>query len=819
MESEIVIKVKYGETLRRFNAPVNGAGQPNFNMNGLREKVLFLFKFSPDADITLTYIDEDGDNVTLIDEEDLHDAMRQSLDPLRITVKLNAEKGGISHTRLSGSCTPLTVKSPRVQDPFLNLSSSLSESLKSVPEPLQAALLKLLYDLASKAATSAPELADLLGCVSKIGQSYINPLSGSQAATDCGTSTGPPGSTVTASVTKKQEASKDNEVPSEVTPNAKFEELTYGTSQKLDLGKVSSALKASVTPDSSSVDVFTRSFGYPLKSECVSANLVPIASSVTDCDSKKEVKKAEECHLSVGAGDFGWVNIKSVLSDSHATDSKEPMPSNELRKSVGTRASATGANPMGHSTADFKNTNSGSKIACGFSTLMPQENCSAAPFTSYSSHVTSPKRSYNHGQGTSGVFHMGIVCDGCEAHPITGPRFKSKVKEDYDLCSMCFSKIGSEADYIRMDRPVPPQRPFPFMMQHSQLHPPKLPHVRRGGEMKLSQPKLNSYFVADVNVLDGTIMAPSTPFTKIWRMRNNGSMAWPWGTRLVWVGGHNLSDTLSVELRIPFDGLPVGNELEIGVDFTAPELPGRYLSYWRMATPSGQEFGRHIWVLIQVEAFLKPSLNDMFRGLNLNLPPESCDLTGSEMVNLNVQPKSPEGSLFEPDNSSKTTDLGEPMADAFPDKNRELNLPRDAFVGAGGVSNPAPPKPDVAISFPLVDLALPLAMNSHMPPPPTICVPAPPEGATENHVVEQRLLKELAEMGFKQVDLNKEILRMNKYDLEKSLDDLCGVAEWTAILEELQEMGFCDEETNKRLLEKNNGSVKRVVMDLIGRKV
>ena len=43
-------------------------------------------------------------------------------------------------------------------------------------------------------------------------------------------------------------------------------------------------------------------------------------------------------------------------------------------------------------------------------------------------------------------------------------------------------------------------------------------------------------------------------------------------------------------------------------------------------------------------------------------------------------------------------------------------------------------------------------------------------------------------MGFKQVDLNKEILRMNEFDLEKSVDDLCGVAEWDPILEELQEM-------------------------------
>ena len=72
-------------------------------------------------------------------------------------------------------------------------------------------------------------------------------------------------------------------------------------------------------------------------------------------------------------------------------------------------------------------------------------------------------------------------------------------------------------------------------------------------------------------------------------------------------------------------------------------------------------------------------------------------------------------------------------------------------------------------------------------------------------------------MGFRQVDLNKEILRQNKYNLEQSVDDLCGVSEWDPLLEELQEMGFEDTEINKEMLEKNGGSIKRAVMDLIAR--
>lgn len=52
--------------------------------------------------------------------------------------------------------------------------------------------------------------------------------------------------------------------------------------------------------------------------------------------------------------------------------------------------------------------------------------------------------------------------------------------------------------------------------------------------------------------------------------------------------------------QVPENGLPVDRELDIAVDFTAPASPGRYISYWKMASPSGQKFGQRVWVLIQV---------------------------------------------------------------------------------------------------------------------------------------------------------------------------------------------------------------------------
>ncbi|PSR95895.1 hypothetical protein CEY00_Acc22029 [Actinidia chinensis var. chinensis] len=776
MESTVVVKVNYGETLRRFNALINEAGQLDLDMQGLREKVLGLFNLAPAADITLTYIDEDGDVVTLVDEEDLRDVMRQSLNPVRITVKLNTEKNGRSYTRSSGSSTPM--RSPRVQPSLPNLDVSFFELLKDikyVPECYHDTALKLCQEIASKGSSSLPVIAELVDYFSKLVESTIKPLSDIQSGTESGTQSVASGSAMVASV-DKEPASKDDGAASEVMPNAN-EDTTLKTNQKVDL-EAPRDVEPSFIPDSCSL------------------NLNPHPG-------------------------FGCTNNK-VVSNFPGSDNKEVGKSNEPRKSASTAASA--------STVDLKKIDSGGYAntvipnlnlinECPF-TGMPLSSDSATCSMHDSSCVAPFKRSYNHNEGLGSIFHKGVCCDGCEVYPITGPRFKSKVKEDYDLCSICFSEMGNLVDYIRMDRPVSFRRPYFWKglydpMQHPRLHSPTVPHVLRSGGTKSNSPKLDSRFIYDVNIKDGTIMAPSTPFTKMWRMRNNGSIVWPEGTQLVWIGGDKLSDALTVDLPISSYGLPVDNELNVAVDFTAPELPGRYISYWRMSSPYGQKFGQRVWVLIQVDASLKDLLCDSFNGLNLNLPPDSSGITGPEMGSVEVEPMLEEDSLYKPTtNSGMVEDFVGLIVNDRP-LDQDLNFPVNDTLLVGGVSNSATLEAPTSVTYPVIDLSEVAPVVLSRAPSPSAELPASAPGASENNDVEQSRLRELEEMGFKQVDLNKEILRMNEFDLEKSVDDLCGVAEWDPILEELQEMGFSDKETNRRLLKKNNGSIKRVVMDLI----
>ena len=35
------------------------------------------------------------------------------------------------------------------------------------------------------------------------------------------------------------------------------------------------------------------------------------------------------------------------------------------------------------------------------------------------------------------IVHQGYICDGCNANPITGIRYRCSVRPNYDLCEKC----------------------------------------------------------------------------------------------------------------------------------------------------------------------------------------------------------------------------------------------------------------------------------------------------------------------------------------------------------------------------------------------
>ena len=99
----------------------------------------------------------------------------------------------------------------------------------------------------------------------------------------------------------------------------------------------------------------------------------------------------------------------------------------------------------------------------------------------------------------------------------------------------------------------------------------------------------------DVTILDGTAMTPAQVFVKTWKIKNIGTCAWGDGYGLVYAYGEKMSG-----VPVPIGLVEVGQEVEISVNFKAPDKVGEYTSAWQMANASGFPFGKAIFVKIVV---------------------------------------------------------------------------------------------------------------------------------------------------------------------------------------------------------------------------
>ena len=95
-------------------------------------------------------------------------------------------------------------------------------------------------------------------------------------------------------------------------------------------------------------------------------------------------------------------------------------------------------------------------------------------------------------------------------------------------------------------------------------------------------------FIADINVPPGTVMAPSAPFIKTWRLTNVGSCTWTTAYQFVFFSGELMGAPASVSLNV---NVVAGQTVDISLNMTAPAAPGRYRGYWMFKNASGALFG------------------------------------------------------------------------------------------------------------------------------------------------------------------------------------------------------------------------------------
>jgi uncharacterized protein YkwD len=107
-------------------------------------------------------------------------------------------------------------------------------------------------------------------------------------------------------------------------------------------------------------------------------------------------------------------------------------------------------------------------------------------------------------------------------------------------------------------------------------------------------------FVADVTVPDNTPFTASEPFTKTWRIENNGTCAWNANYSLVFSNGEQMDAPASTPLAYT----PPGETLDISVDLISPAKNGAFVSNFELRNDKGEAIpvdnGRYIWVAVVV---------------------------------------------------------------------------------------------------------------------------------------------------------------------------------------------------------------------------
>jgi len=90
----------------------------------------------------------------------------------------------------------------------------------------------------------------------------------------------------------------------------------------------------------------------------------------------------------------------------------------------------------------------------------------------------------------------------------------------------------------------------------------------------------------DVNIPDNTPMSPGQDFTKTWKIKNIGACTWGEGYKMVFSYGDKMSGVAQ-----PLSAaIAPGQEADVSVQFTAPDLPGKYFSVWTLENAKGIPF-------------------------------------------------------------------------------------------------------------------------------------------------------------------------------------------------------------------------------------
>jgi len=172
-------------------------------------------------------------------------------------------------------------------------------------------------------------------------------------------------------------------------------------------------------------------------------------------------------------------------------------------------------------------------------------------------------------------------------------------------------------------------------------------------------------------VPDGSLFTPGSSFTKVWRLKNNGTCTWKTTYQVVLVSG----DLMAGQNLMPLPGEVAPNQtIDLVMNFTAPLIEGDYRGNWQIRNDKGEIFGttstanKPFWVAIKVKS---PPLSGTVYDFTAN----ACSaqwFTGAGTLNCPGVDKDPNGFVLKQTTSKLEdgTSLTRPSL---------LTVPQDSF--------------------------------------------------------------------------------------------------------------------------------------------